>query len=126
MLADDIERVTSLRPIQKAVKQLPKGISVVAGTLGKSRLIEGLVKSLKIDVSGIRDRWESFIVLTTEHPKYHTPLMMIVGSDRRGTAFGLTSLTLRGHRRLTLVLVGGREASPQEKLVCGADDILPR
>ena len=93
MLADDIERVTSLRPIQKAVKQLPKGISVVAGTLGKSRLIEGLVKSLKIDVSGIRDKWESFIVLTTDHPKYHTPLMMIVGSDRRGTAFGLTSLS---------------------------------
>ena len=46
MLADDIERVTSLRPIQKTVKQLPKGISVVAGTLGKSRIIEGLVKSL--------------------------------------------------------------------------------
>jgi len=45
------------------------------------------------DVSSLRGKWESFVITTAEHPKYHTPLLLIVGSDRRGTAFGLTSLS---------------------------------
>ena len=91
MLADDIERVTG-RHVTKCPD--PNVTSaVVAGTLGKSRLIDGLVKSLKIDVSGIRGKWESFIITTAEHPKTHAPLLLIIGSDRRGTAFGLTSLS---------------------------------
>ena len=93
MLADDVERVTGNLPTLQTVKQLPKGISVVAGTLGHSRLIDQLLSKKKIDVSGIRGKWESFIIVTTEHPKYHTPLLAIIGSDRRGTAFGLTTLS---------------------------------
>ena len=94
MLADDIERVTGQRPaLQKGTMFFSKGASVVAGTLGKSRLIDGLVKSLKIDVSSIKWKWESYIVTTARHPKNQTPLLMIIGSDRRGTAFGLTSLS---------------------------------
>ena len=91
MLADDIERVTGQRPAIGHGQ--PKGIAVVAGTLGKSQLINGLVRSLKIDVSGIRGKWESFIIKTAKHPKTHAPLLLIIGSDRRGTAFGLTSLS---------------------------------
>ena len=91
MFADDVERVTGKRPI--VCHELPKGVAIVAGTLGKSRLIDQLVKSLRIDVSGIRGKWESFIIATTKHPKYHIPLLIIVGSDRRGIAFGLTSLS---------------------------------
>lgn len=91
MLADDVERVTGRRP--KISHKIPKGTSVVAGTLGKNRLIDQLVKNRKIDVSSIRGKWESFIITTIEHPQYHTPLLVIVGSDRRGTAFGLTSLS---------------------------------
>lgn len=91
MLADDVERVTGRHPMVNRL--LPKGAAVVAGTLGKSRLIDGLVKSLKLDVSAVRGKWESFMISATEHPKYHTPLLVIVGSDRRGTAFGLTSLS---------------------------------
>ena len=93
MLADDIERVTGRRPLQAATSQLPKGACVVAGTLGHSRLIDHLVSRQKIDVSRIRGKWESFMIVTTQHPKRHTPLMAIIGSDRRGTAFGLTSLS---------------------------------
>jgi len=90
MLADDVERVTGQRPVAGHV--LPKGAAIVAGTLGKSKMIDQLVKSRRIDVGGIKDKWESFIITTTEHPKYHTPLLVVAGSDRRGTAFGLTSL----------------------------------
>ncbi len=91
MLANDVQRVTGQRPV--VGHHLPKGAAIVAGTLGKSRMIDQLVKRRMIDVSSIRGKWESFIIATTEHPKYHTPLLAIVGSDRRGTAFGLTSLS---------------------------------
>ena len=90
MLADDVERVTGRHPVIS--HELPKRAAIVAGTLGKSRMIDQLLKGRKIDVSGIRGKWESFIITTTEHPKYHTPLLAVIGSDRRGTAFGLTSL----------------------------------
>ena len=90
MLADDVERVTGQCPAVS--HELTGRAAVVAGTLGKSQMINRLVKSLKIDVSGIRGKWESFIITTAAHPRYHTPLLLIIGSDRRGTAFGLTSL----------------------------------
>ena len=93
MLADDVERVTGSRPQLSKAKTLPKGIALVAGTLGHSRLIDQLVSKQKIDVTGIKDKWESFVLMSTEHPQYHTPLLVIIGSDRRGTAYGLTSLS---------------------------------
>lgn len=90
MLADDVERVTGRRPSSN--HQIPKGPAIVAGTLGKSRLIDGLVKRLKLNVSAIKGKWESFVVMPAEQPKTKAPLLLVIGSDRRGTAFGLTSL----------------------------------
>ena len=91
MLADDVERVTGCRPIQQTV--MLQRACIVAGTLGHSPLADQLVSLLKVDVSSIRDKWESHIMMTTTHPEYHTPLLLIIGSDRRGTAFALTSLS---------------------------------
>ncbi len=93
MLADDVERITGQRPTYQTGEKLPKKSALVAGTLGHSRLIEGLVKNLKIDVGRIRGKWESYMITTAEHPQTKTPLLLVVGSDRRGTAFGLTSLS---------------------------------
>lgn len=91
MLADDVERVIGRRPSLN--HQIPKGPAIVAGTLGESRLIDGLVKRLKLDVSAIKGKWESFVVMPVEQPKTKAPLLLVIGSDRRGTAFGLTSLS---------------------------------
>ena len=96
MLADDVERVTGRRPEHVTIgdwKALSKDVAIVVGTLGHSRLVEWMVDRLKIDVSGIRGKWESFLIITTTHPKHRTPLLLVIGSDRRGTAFGLTSLS---------------------------------
>ena len=95
LLADDVERVTGKRPVVRTLsswKDIPRSAAVVAGTLGRSRLVEQIVGKARIDVSGIRGKWESFAILTAEHPKYRTPLLLVIGSDRRGTAFGLTTL----------------------------------
>lgn len=95
MLADDVGRVTGKAAKVVKAKNL-KDISrpaMVAGTLGHSKLIEQLVSQGIVKVDGIRGKWESYVIATAVHPKSRIPLLVIVGSDRRGTAFGLTSLS---------------------------------
>ena len=96
MLADDVELVTGRRPqvtTATSVKNIPKGVSVAVGTVGSSRLIDELVRQKTIDVSAIKGKWESFVITTIERPKQGEQLLVIAGSDRRGTAFGLMSLS---------------------------------
>ena len=95
MLADDVERVTTARSTlasATSLKKLPHGATVIAGTVGHSRLIDELVRQKAIDVSAIKGKWESFIITTINRPR-QGQLLVIAGSDRRGTAFGLTSLS---------------------------------
>lgn len=96
MFAEDIERITGKKPVMAtvaAVKDISNAASVVAGTIGQSRIIDDLIARGLIDVSDIKGKWESFIVTTVEHPDNHAPMLVIAGSDRRGTAYGLTSLS---------------------------------
>lgn len=65
-------------------------IVIIAGTIGKSDAIDGLIKSKKIDISTIKGQWESFVseVVTSPLPGVEKALV-IAGSDERGTIFGL-------------------------------------
>ena len=94
MLADDMERVTGRKPeVGTAIKGKADAM-VIAGTIGKSLWIDKLVKAKKINVEPIRGKWESFIVATVDKPLPKVKrALVIVGSDRRGTAYGLTSLS---------------------------------
>ena len=95
MLADDIERVTGRKTVVNSTgshKKINAGNAIIAGTLGNSRLIDWIIRQEKIDIREIEGKWESFMILTTEHPKYGTPVLVVIGSDRRGTAYGLTTL----------------------------------
>ena len=88
LLADDLERLTGLRPAVQT--DMPEGMAVIAGTVGQSCLIDGLAAKGLIDTDALTGKWESYMIQTI-----HTdgrPLLVIAGSDRRGTAFGLTSL----------------------------------
>lgn len=94
MLADDVQRVTGKRPEIAAVDAISRTSclpAVVAGTLGHSRIIDSLVANGLLDVSQIMGKWESFLVVTLRDKG--RPMLVIVGSDRRGTAYGLTSLS---------------------------------
>lgn len=97
MLADDVERVTGRKAAvqhqYRRWRDLPAGPVVVAGTLGHSALIDGLVSEGLIRVDSLRGKWESFVVATLKHPVHQTPMWVVAGSDRRGTAYGLTSLS---------------------------------
>jgi hypothetical protein len=67
---------------------------IIAGTIGKSDVINALVASGKLDVKSIQDRWESFIsqVITSPLPGVDKALV-IAGSDLRGTIYGLYDIS---------------------------------
>ncbi|NQX02052.1 glycosyl hydrolase 115 family protein [bacterium] len=87
-LADDIERVTGRKPAATG------NTAVILGTLGKSKLIDGLVAAKKLDVAAIRGKWESYLIATVADPLPGVASgLVIAGSDRRGTAFGAFELS---------------------------------
>lgn len=93
-LADDIQRVTTARPDVLTTAPAAGETAVLIGTVGKSRLIDGLVAAKKLDVSGIPGQWERFVIATVENPLPGVrQALVIAGSDRRGTAFGAFSVS---------------------------------
>jgi hypothetical protein len=93
-LQTDIGKVTHVTPTLQTDK-LPKSKTIViAGTLGKSAVIEQLVKNGKINATGIRGKWETFQILVISKPLPGIKeALVIVGSDKRGTIFGIYELS---------------------------------
>ena len=93
-LASDIELVTGIRPKIGNGAPEPAAYAVLIGTLGKSDLVDKLVAAKKLDVTGLRDAWESFVVATVSNPFPGVKqALVIAGSDRRGTAYGVFTLS---------------------------------
>jgi hypothetical protein len=92
-LAADIERVTGRRPLVRT--GAPRaGEVVLIGTLGRAPLIDALVRSGKLALGDLRGKWESYVIATVANPFPGVPsALAIVGSDRRGTAFGVYELS---------------------------------
>jgi hypothetical protein len=93
-LANDIESVSGTKP--KVLTDVPVATTsaVFVGTLGKSRLIDDLVNRKKLDVRRLRGSWETFLIASVEKPVPGVDQgLVIIGSDRRGTAFGIFSLS---------------------------------
>lgn len=68
----------------------PSDVVVIAGTVGNSTLIDALVASGRIDVSGVLGSWESFLTQLVADPAPGVAqALVIAGSDPRGTIFGL-------------------------------------
>ena len=89
-LRSDIKKVTNAEPAV-FVGRLPKAREiVVAGTIGKSRLIDGLIESRKIDLRRIKGKWESFIIEVVNRPFPGVDrALVIAGSDMLGTVYGI-------------------------------------
>ncbi|MGW3646733.1 glycosyl hydrolase 115 family protein [Streptomyces sp. NPDC000878] len=84
-LRDDIERVTGVRPAATVAREV-----VLVGTIGRSPLIDGLVRAGKLDVTGIAGRWETSLQTVVEHPMPGVDrAFVIAGSDPRGAIFGV-------------------------------------
>ena len=90
----DVERVTGIRPAL-ATQDRPGGkVLILAGTLGKSRMIDELVARNRIKVNDVRGKWESFLIEVVDRPFEGVErAIVIAGSDKRGTIYGLYDLS---------------------------------
>ena len=66
---------------------------IVAGTIGKSRLINGLIETGKINVDKVEGEWESFQSEIISTPIPGVEALVIAGSDKRGTIYGLYDIS---------------------------------
>ena len=91
ILSQDILKVSNSKVL------LNSGISknvIIAGTIGESKWIDDLISNNKIDVSKVKDKWETYSIQVVNNPtKEIDKALVVVGSDRRATAFGLLEIS---------------------------------
>ncbi|MBS1792774.1 MAG: glycosyl hydrolase 115 family protein [Acidobacteria bacterium] len=94
--AADVERVTGRKPaVVSDTEKLPETL-VLISTLGKNPLIDKLIADRQIDASGIAGKRETFLLETVRNPFPGVrAALVIAGSDRRGTAFGVYEMSQR-------------------------------
>ncbi|HVT86822.1 MAG TPA: glycosyl hydrolase 115 family protein [Chitinophagaceae bacterium] len=94
LFADDVKQVTGFRPMAENFIKSGTKICVIAGTIETNRLIKTLIANHKIDVSDVKGKWESCLIQVVDHPfKGVDRALVIAGSDRRGTAYGLFEIS---------------------------------
>jgi hypothetical protein len=95
-LALDVERVTGRQPTLKHTTAGLSAHAVLVGTIAKSSVIDDLVKAGRLDVNDIRGQWESCAIAMVTNPVPGVAQgLIIAGSDRRGTAYGVFELSRR-------------------------------
>lgn len=90
-LANDIKLISGKELKINSSSTIINNYSIVAGTIGQSTIIDKLIKEKKIDVNSIKNKWECFKILILQSAKGRQ--LVIIGSDRRGTAFGIFHLS---------------------------------
>ncbi len=93
-LQTDIARVTNAPP-DISIDKLPASKEIVLiGTLGRSPVIDKLVRDKKLDVNGVSEKCEAFLIQVIEKPLPNVDRALIIaGSDKRGTIFGMYDLS---------------------------------
>lgn len=93
-LRTDIGRVTGREPVLAMDQKNPGARAILIGTIGMSPLIDRLAGDHKIDVSLITGKWESFLIQVVPNPLPGVESgLVIAGSDKRGTIFGIYDLS---------------------------------
>ncbi len=91
-LQTDIYKVTGVKPIIDSVNSYSR-VKVVIGTLGKSKIIDQLISDQTINISDLKGKWESFVIQTISNPVNNEKQLIIAGSDKRGTIYGIYELS---------------------------------
>ena len=93
-LSQDIGLVTGRNATVQALPAAKETAIVVIGTLGHNSLIDRLVSEGRLNVDKIRGGWEQYAVEVVERPAAGIrKALVIAGSDRRGTAYGVFSVS---------------------------------
>ncbi len=90
-LQTDILNVTGVKP--KLAHSITSSPQIIVGTLGRSKLVSELI-NYGLDVSKLQNQWEKFLIQVVDFPKMQGgKALVIIGSDRRGTAYGVYELS---------------------------------
>lgn len=94
LLQSDIEMVTGKKP--ELISSLSSSIKniIIIGTVGGSSAINQLITTKKLNADSLKGKWESFKLQTISNPfKGIQNALVIVGSDKRGAAYGIFTLS---------------------------------
>jgi hypothetical protein len=96
LLQADLKAVTGTEPAL-FVDELPQAKEIViVGTLGRSQIVDRLIREKNLDVRAIRGKREAFLISTVENPLPGVErALLIAGSDKRGTIYGMLDLSTR-------------------------------
>lgn len=93
-LQTDFEKVTGDKPA--VYNQIPSLSSplIIIGTIGTHSIIDDLIKQKKIDGNELKGKNEKFIITNVKNPfKGVDEAIVIAGSDKRGTIYGIYELS---------------------------------
>lgn len=91
-LSDDVRKVTGTAAavMVNGQRSMVNGQwSIIVGTIGKSKLIDRLIKQKKIDVKKIKGHWEGYCIDVVDGN------LVIAGNDKRGTIYGIYEISKR-------------------------------
>ena len=98
-LGDDVRKVTGVSSQVELQTSIAIGLlpherknldaSILVGTIGKSRIIDQLVRQKKLNVEQVRGQWESYLIDVVDGN------LVIAGSDKRGTIYGIYDISER-------------------------------
>ncbi|MBD0832201.1 glycosyl hydrolase 115 family protein [Aestuariibaculum sediminum] len=91
ILINDVYQVSGVK-LQLSARNSP--YVIVAGTIGSHKLLNKWIKEGKLDSSPVENKWETFSIQVLNNPsKDIQKALVVLGSDRRATAYGLLELS---------------------------------
>lgn len=94
LFSNDVRLVTGQAIQVGVIENKLASNSIIVGTLGHNELIDKLVAKHKLDVKSLENRWESYLIEVVRNPLPGvSKALVVVGSDRRGTAYGLFTIS---------------------------------
>lgn len=94
LFANDVKEVSGQFLDVATTKEAPQKNCIIVGTLGHNEWIYQMIAKKKLDVEPLKNRWESYLVQLVHNPFPGVDkALVIVGSDRRGAAYGLLSVS---------------------------------
>lgn len=94
LLATDIQMVSGKLPQLISSDKKLKGNLIIVGTIGKNQLIDALIANNKLNVDSLTNQWERFTIQSIDKPfRGVSKALVIAGSDKRGTAYGVFTLS---------------------------------
>lgn len=94
LFANDVKEVSGQILGVATTKEAPQKNCIIVGTLGHNEWIDQMIAKKKLNVETLKNRWESYLVQLVRNPLPGVDkALVIVGSDRRGAAYGLLSVS---------------------------------